>query len=412
MKKKSTILLASCSLLTMGTIFVVSKPLAKTGAISDCKWNHYNAVDSSYFESGSKEYWVCCEHHEVVFEEPANGVINEGGTPSAEFVNNLAANDARYQTRKEADHVAAIKVNSIPTGTGSFAFASRNAYTNLTSVTFEAKWENATTTSWLSFGHSSNIANADNYTGMVNFSCENDGNWHSCTINYNNLTDPEYVFLQAAVGEFNSEATLLLKNIVINYNETSDVEPLEGTGKYFRSYYNSDWPELIAPSLSYETRASDGGNINRALVFEPNKLSTSGLNIVSRRAFKGVQEIKLKYKAIGGVKEGKGGWARFAFANDTSSCDIYSVFNYTNATFSPIYDGEWHEITMSTNADGYLFFGAAVGEFNDGTTFYFDEITIGEYWNNVKDVETFNHDCIKFLNADAVRNNVWTTVAI
>lgn len=62
-------------------------------------WNHYSGVAASFSNNGIKEYWVSCTDpsHPVVFSAPtgAEVVINDQGTPSAEFINALPTNDAR-----------------------------------------------------------------------------------------------------------------------------------------------------------------------------------------------------------------------------------------------------------------------------------------------------------------------------
>lgn len=377
---------------------------------SNCQWNHYDSVDSTYLDNGSKEYWVCCNHHEMVFEQPSVGSITDKGAPSEEFVKALEPTDARYDIKK-TDHVVCIKANSIQSSAGKHTFATREKITGLQSISFDAKWENATTISWIGFGHASDITTADIYTGMKNFSCANDGEWHSQSITFDG--NDEYTYFIAAAGEFNADATMLLRNIKITYSDGVLEESAEGTGDYFRSYYNSDYPELMAPSLSYETRGADGSNVNRALKLEPNKLSgdTGKMNVVSHLSYKGIKYISLRYKAVGGPKVGISPWSYFGISATPDNISIYDVWNTSRTAFSPTYDGEWHEVTLpEINGDGYLFFAAAIGEFQDGTEFYFDSVKISYYWNNCSNTESFNHDCTLFRHSASVRGNAWTTV--
>lgn len=62
---------------------------------SSCVWNHYNKLTETSDDNGCKEYWVCCSHHDVVLDEPSQGVITHKGQVTASFANNLANDDSR-----------------------------------------------------------------------------------------------------------------------------------------------------------------------------------------------------------------------------------------------------------------------------------------------------------------------------
>ena len=73
--------------------------LNKLKANDDDVWNHYSAVDASFDNRGSKEYWVNCRTHEHVFEAPVSDHIVNQGAPAQSFVDSLAANDDRVLER-------------------------------------------------------------------------------------------------------------------------------------------------------------------------------------------------------------------------------------------------------------------------------------------------------------------------
>ena len=59
-------------------------------------WQHYEGIDPTSSAEGFKEYWICCDCHEIVFEAPAEGAV-EGHTTTEEILNEVAAtHDDRY----------------------------------------------------------------------------------------------------------------------------------------------------------------------------------------------------------------------------------------------------------------------------------------------------------------------------
>lgn len=64
---------------------------------ASCQWNHYSAVQPTYTEHGSKEFWACCTHPgHFALEAPAQGEITDVGAFSGEYFENLSSEDARY----------------------------------------------------------------------------------------------------------------------------------------------------------------------------------------------------------------------------------------------------------------------------------------------------------------------------
>ena len=60
-----------------------------------CSWNHYAKLDPTYNDNGSKEYWVCCTHHDFSLDEPSAGTISPLAYPDASFSNSLSDDDGR-----------------------------------------------------------------------------------------------------------------------------------------------------------------------------------------------------------------------------------------------------------------------------------------------------------------------------
>lgn len=49
-------------------------------------WGHYEEVDASLSSYGCKEFWVSCDTHEILFEKPTVGIIEERGKASSEQI--------------------------------------------------------------------------------------------------------------------------------------------------------------------------------------------------------------------------------------------------------------------------------------------------------------------------------------
>lgn len=59
-------------------------------------WQHYQGVDPTDTAYGYKEYWTCCDCHDVRFAKPLGSIV-EGSTPSADILSYLGTNpDSRY----------------------------------------------------------------------------------------------------------------------------------------------------------------------------------------------------------------------------------------------------------------------------------------------------------------------------
>lgn len=80
---------ASLSVLTMNNSTHLHEEAHSASHV--CSGNHYLGKDATFSESGSLEYWVCCECHEHYFTKPSNGVWKDMGIAS-----NLSFEDDRY----------------------------------------------------------------------------------------------------------------------------------------------------------------------------------------------------------------------------------------------------------------------------------------------------------------------------
>ena len=106
---------------------------------ASCHWNHYNRVEPTYSTRGIQEYYVCCEHHDSVLEQPTIGHISEGGNPSQSFISSLDSTDFRvipsYQEQLEPVQSLIDKIPSLYSGTdGSLIDKAYREYNALSSA--------------------------------------------------------------------------------------------------------------------------------------------------------------------------------------------------------------------------------------------------------------------------------------
>lgn len=60
-------------------------PMA-SGNSANTVWGHYSSVDATQDSFGCKEFWISCSTHEVVFDAPTTGKIENRGTPNIEDI--------------------------------------------------------------------------------------------------------------------------------------------------------------------------------------------------------------------------------------------------------------------------------------------------------------------------------------
>lgn len=98
MKNKKIIALGLTALLGVGIAAAVGTSIGSSlaGANVECTGHHYAQVNPTLVESGVKEYWVCCEHHEIFFEQPT---VGEWPTAAHEDGFKVGKDDERYISR-------------------------------------------------------------------------------------------------------------------------------------------------------------------------------------------------------------------------------------------------------------------------------------------------------------------------
>ena len=89
---------ATAFLATVLTSNNISLTLHASSHGSTCQWNHYEEINPTYKTHGVKEYWICCDHHELgpVFEQPKTGGTITNATHPSNFKDEITSEDARY----------------------------------------------------------------------------------------------------------------------------------------------------------------------------------------------------------------------------------------------------------------------------------------------------------------------------
>ena len=100
MKNKKMTRFALISTLVVGGALAITAVFgAKAGVLAgrgtdgheaNCQWNHYDAVEATYDDHGTKEFWACCTHvGQYTLTEPTEGQITDQGPLTGELTNAL-----------------------------------------------------------------------------------------------------------------------------------------------------------------------------------------------------------------------------------------------------------------------------------------------------------------------------------
>ena len=107
MKKKVVIVLSAAALVScasVASIMFFAPRANKVQSEPDQTWGHYSRLNPTLNTAGSQEFWISCDTHEIVFEEPALGQIEDRGAPTLEMVQSWAAlDDGRYIPKWRVD---------------------------------------------------------------------------------------------------------------------------------------------------------------------------------------------------------------------------------------------------------------------------------------------------------------------
>ena len=101
MRKKvfliSAISLSAVTLMSLTIVSSLNSNALRASSLSNEEWGHYERLNPTLENAGSQEFWISCDSHEVVFEQPAGGHITERGVPSVSQVESWKnLDDGRY----------------------------------------------------------------------------------------------------------------------------------------------------------------------------------------------------------------------------------------------------------------------------------------------------------------------------
>lgn len=101
MKKALPLSLAIVSGVSLGSLFLGASADFNRSAnalqnhSSSCVWNHYSSLQPTFEDNGIREYYICCQHHEILFEEPKEGEVRTTVETDRAFANALSEGDPR-----------------------------------------------------------------------------------------------------------------------------------------------------------------------------------------------------------------------------------------------------------------------------------------------------------------------------
>ena len=183
MKNKKMTRFALISTLVVGGALAITAVFgAKAGVLAgrgtdghdaNCQWNHYDAVEATYDDHGTKEFWACCTHvGQFTLTEPTEGHITDQGPLTGEYFDNMDPADERYLPQLEGGNAFA-RLDIIGWQEESLLW-DVEYYENILSVTMKVRVSEEYT-SWIGF-----TVNTDhsNWNGLCNFSTLNDNEWH------------------------------------------------------------------------------------------------------------------------------------------------------------------------------------------------------------------------------------------
>lgn len=84
-----------CSLLLGATYESNRSVNAIQNHSSSCVWNHYSSLSPTLTDNGIREYYICCQHHDILFEEPQEGAVASIKDTERAFANSLTDTDPR-----------------------------------------------------------------------------------------------------------------------------------------------------------------------------------------------------------------------------------------------------------------------------------------------------------------------------
>lgn len=101
MKKALPLSFAIVSCVSLSSLFLGASANANRSVnallnhSSSCVWNHYSSLQPTFENNGIREYYICCQHHEILFEEPKEGEVRTAIEMDRAFANALPEEDSR-----------------------------------------------------------------------------------------------------------------------------------------------------------------------------------------------------------------------------------------------------------------------------------------------------------------------------
>ena len=255
---------------------------------------------------------------------------------------------------EDVNYAAFVYSPAYSASLGKVNFITTQPYSNVTSVSFDAKID-GTATGWWGIGHSTSIENARIYNGMCTTGVKNTQNeFQHITINVS-VTDPEYIYFIFEVGTFTKNVYIDNVTIVsggVEYTDDFD----SGSSALFN---NSS--SVLGNAVSIELISSDAKFLSRSVKdyyveVSPYNYDTSTL--YTRSSYTGVYKVAYDAKVDGTIVNNLSNneqiWWGFGVTDDPTN--VYSGLQFVREVLST--DNEWKhfEYEIQTPVDGYVHF--------------------------------------------------------
>ena len=257
----------------------------------------------------------------------------------------------------EANYCVRIVPDLYSGADGCMNLVTTQAYSNITSVEFDAKID-GTGKGWWGFGHASNVATADIYDGIIGTGVVSTGNvWQHFSLTFN-VTGPDYIYFVVEIGQF--KVDIYLDNVVINCGAVTYSDDFNsGSSAIFNnsasvmaggaSFY------ALEEASYYMSRTSSDYCLSVDTAYYGGSETSYKSTFISKQTYTNITNITFDAKIDGtfssdSLNPGENLWWGFGVGDDDG---IY-VTNFTK--FIMTTNDEWMTISCNGSASGYVKF--------------------------------------------------------
>ena len=256
----------------------------------------------------------------------------------------------------EVDYCAHINPNAYSASQGKVNFITRQPYSNITGVEFDAKIDGVAT-GWWGIGHASSVASAQIYTGMKTTGVTTTNNEFQHFSLSLSVTGPEYIYFIVEVNTFVKD--LFIDNVTIKCGANTYTDDFNGGTT---TLFNNE-TAVLAGAVEFETLEEPVYYVSRNVADYCLQIDTSNYGgsavsykttFISKQTYTGVTTISFDAK-IDGTMTPLDGTEQIWWGFGVSGDDSVYVTNFTRQTLTT--NDEWKHMTFTNSgADGYVKF--------------------------------------------------------